>query len=299
MNIDGLPNERLALVRLRLEGGGMEARIETLREQDIDRPQLFDVTSDDVLVCLYLQLGNVVFLSGSDRLADYLGRPGDLARFVELRRSVREERTGRDTASQQRTVGPCERSLLSFRDGWLDLCPPGEDGYHVIGMDEEHRRVFAFRSAPSDRAMRHQLCYATISVADRPVVWLPLSSPPEPDRSFVDASRFVRVLRDGELIAVQAVVRLSNPRGADEHRLLTVEDSPDGPLARWGDAFSADYSVLGPDWRGSPARTGDRLIPSALLLQERGESGHALHRLPIQDVPVQQLYAYLVNAGNA
>lgn len=297
MRIDGLPNERLALVRLRLDQGGMHASIETLRDRDLEQPQLFDVTSDDVLVCLYLQLGNVVFLSGSDRLADYLDRPGDLARFVELRQTVREERTGRTVAFQQRTIGTCERSLVSHRDTWRDLCPPdGDDGYHVIGMDEERRRVFAFRSAPGLRADKYQLCYATVSVADRPIKWLPLSSPPDPETTFVDAARFVRVRRDGETVGVQSIVRLTSRRGIDEHRLFTVEESPDGPVARWSDPFSAEYPVLGPDWRTSGPAPSD--VPPALLLQERALGGYALHRLLVQDCPVQQLYAYFVNAGN-
>lgn len=299
MNIDGLPNERLAFVRLRLIRGHMEARVEALREQDIERPQLFDVASEDALVSLYLQLGNVVFLSGSDVLSNYLRRSSDLARLVDLRQSVREERTGRDTAFQQRTVGACDRSLLSFKDGWVDLCPPGEDGYHVIGMDEDRRRVFAFRSAPDDRANKYRLCYATISVADRPIVWLPLSAPPDPEAAFVDAARFVRVLRHGEQIGVQTVVRLSSRHGIDAHRLLTIEDSIDGPIAHWSDPFSADYPVLGPDWRGRVADAGSPITPPALLLQERAAGGYALHRLAAQDCPVQQLYAYLVNAGNS
>ncbi len=297
MKDGGLSNERLAFVRLRLVRGHMNVQIEGLREQDIDRPQLFDVAQEDVLVSLHLQRGNVVFLSGNEALSTYLSRPRDLGRLVDLRQTVREERFHRRIANQQRAVGTCDRSLVSCRDGWLDLCPPNSDGYHVIGMDEDRRRVFAFRSAPDNRVVKYQLCYTTISVADRPMTWRALSAPPDPDMWFVDAARFVRTVSKNDTTGVQSIVRLSSARGIDEHRLLTIEESVDGPLVRWSDPFSADYAVLGPDWRESVMNANAVNVPAALLLQERADRGYAVHRLRTRDCPNQQLYAYLVNAG--
>lgn len=293
-DVSGAP---IALVRLRLQGR-TQIRVERLRAHGFDRPQLFDVSPGEALVSLCLGLGNVVFLSGNDALARFLDRPADLGELVDACQSAREA-CDRRTACQRRLVGPLERSLMSSGNGWTDLCPSGDDGYHVIGMDEERRRVFAFRSTPTDRSFKHQLCHATISVAGRSVSWLPLAAPPGNAVAFSDASRFVRVaFRDGRPGAVQAVIRLADARGAEEHRLLTIEETDDGPAARWSDAFSADYAVLGPDWRERAARKDEGAIPNALLLQERGVHGYALHRLPLTQCRVQQLYAYFVNAGN-
>lgn len=291
--------EPIALLRLRPLGTRTHIRIERLRAREFDRSSLFDVSPGEALVSLYLQLGNVVFLSGSDALAGYSSLPADLGRLVEVLQSVREPADPRRVVYQRRLVGPCSRSLMSSGRGWVDLCPSGEDGYHVIGMDEERRRVFAFRSAPSDRSFRHQLCYATVSVADRPLAWFPLALPPGNAAAFADASRFVRVVfDDGRPNASQAVIRLVDAHGSEEHRLLTIMETDDGPAARWSDPFSGDYAVLGPDWRERAIRKEEGTIPNALLLQEQGEHGYALHRLPLTDCRIQQLYAYFVNAGN-
>ncbi|KAA0206704.1 hypothetical protein EDM68_01205 [Candidatus Uhrbacteria bacterium] len=287
----------IALVRLRPDGKRTRIRVERLRAQDLGRPQLFDVSPDEAVVSLCLQLGNVVFLSGSDALAGFLNRPADLGELVDACRSMREFPGRR--SYQRRLVGPCARSLVSSGKRWADLGPPGEDGYHVIGMDEERRRVFAFRSTPTDRSFKHQLCHATISVADRAASWVPLAAPPGDAATFVDASRFVRVVfDDGRPAATQAVIRLADARGFETHRLLTIEETDDGPIPRWSDPFRADYPVLGPDWRERAIRKEEGTIPNALLLQEAGAHGYALHRLPLTQCRVQQLYAYFVNAGN-
>ncbi len=279
-------NERLAYVGLSVAGDHAQVRMVKSSESVVN-DLLIPRREEEATVSLFLSCGRATFITGSERLSIFRNRPSDLKTYLKAHmRAVPEQRS-----HQERLVGKLEWTIACFDGRWVDLAPEGEDGYCVIGCDTQRSRVYAYRRTPD--GVCDQLYYAPLLATDRPLMWHYVTHLPE-RATFLGASRFSGARKNGLL---NVIVRMRGENGQPINRLLTLEETGDGPKPLWSDPFTGHLQVVRKyRQRISLEDESPTHQIGLLILEEKQPDQYILRHVPLQQCTAQPLYAYAISS---
>lgn len=245
------------------------ARIETVHQTGGGEQSLL-LRPGEATLSLFLELGPMIVLTGSEGLYGFRERPVDLGSVVETCQSFASRSDRLMRTANRRFVGGLQRSLAYLNGAWTDIFSPEEKPCVAIGLGGE--RIFAFRR-DADGPMR-ELAVARPSYVGESLCWRLIGRVPDGTDAFLDASRFV-VNRD----AARSIIRLRRIDGSEEHRLLTIKSDAAGTdMAAWSDPIHSNCRVL-------------RATKDGLLVHRDAEGGIKLGFLPLEELNLP-LHAY-------